>query len=84
MGSRVHRYLAEYSNETDELLARHEFTHFDLAAFQGAFGITTAADPMYDCYEVTPETKEFISGFTGTPIAWDFNGRSYYVEAEAG
>jgi len=77
------RFVAEYSNESEFLRARHMLARFDIAAFQRVFGVSEAADPMYDCYEVTQENVRFLSDFLAAPVDWDFSMSSYYVEAEA-
>lgn len=77
----VRRYVSEFCNNSDELLAKYELESFNLAAFQGAFGVDSA-NPMFECYSITQEHLSFLSPYLAQEIYWDFKAKSYFVEAD--
>ncbi|ODC03837.1 hypothetical protein BFW38_10065 [Terasakiispira papahanaumokuakeensis] len=78
----VRRFVTEYSNETETLLADYELVAFNLEAFQSALGVSSE-DPMFDCYEIGPHHVVFLTQCLAIMPAWDFSRRSYYIEASA-
>jgi len=78
----VRRFLAEYSEQSEELIARYEFAKFDLDAFQAEFQIDSL-DPMFDCYEVEQQHLRFVESHLVQVPNWDFEGSSYFVESHA-
>ncbi len=46
------RYIAEYSEVTEELIAEHDLSSFDLKLFQVEFGEPNTENPMLDCYPI--------------------------------
>ncbi|TBW48719.1 hypothetical protein EZI54_20730 [Marinobacter halodurans] len=78
----VRRFVTEYSNETEELLAEYELEAFELAAFQSKFGASNE-DPMFDCYEIGQQHVAFLKQYLAMIPVWDFSRSSYYVEASA-
>ncbi|MBM7424675.1 DUF7683 domain-containing protein [Spongiibacter marinus] len=46
------RYVAEFSELSEELLAKYDLSSFDLASFQSEFGESDASNPMFDCYQI--------------------------------
>lgn len=77
----VRRYIAEYSNDSEELTAEYELTAFDLSKFQAEFNEPNPRDPMFDCYEITEGNVEFIEKYLGVDVCWDFASKCYFVEA---
>ncbi len=77
----VKRYLAGYSEETEWLLARYDLKSFELSAFQKEFGEENPENPMFDCYEVTESNIRFLERHLAENPEWNFNERSYFVEA---
>jgi hypothetical protein len=77
----VRRFIAEYSEETEELLAEYELSSFELIEFQAEFNETNPRDPMFDCYSIKKENVEFIKSHIVQEPEWDFVNKSYFVEA---
>jgi hypothetical protein len=48
----VRRYIAEYSQDTEEQLMIYPLAAFDLAVFQKHFGVLDIVNPMFDCHEI--------------------------------
>ncbi|WP_339074652.1 DUF7683 domain-containing protein [Teredinibacter turnerae] len=79
----VKRYLAEYSEETEWLIARYDLETFELPAFQKEFGEANPKNPMFDCYAVAENNISFLERYLGEKPKWNFNERSYFVEAHS-
>lgn len=77
----VERYIAVYSQTTEELINEYPLTSFDLAAFQAEFNEPDPKYPMLDCYPVKPENLSFIRKYITPEPEWDFDANSYFVEA---
>ncbi len=80
---KARRFIAEYSEETEELIAEHELSEFDLCKFKAEFGEENPEQPMFGCYEIHEPNISFINKYISQPISWDFNNSSYFVEAHA-
>ena len=78
----VRRFVSEFDNDSDELVADHELRDFDLPTFQREFGVSSD-NPMFDCYPIRREQVGFVSMYLEQPVSWDFDNRSYFVEASA-
>lgn len=79
----VQRVLTVFCNETEELVAEHQFASFDIMAFKQHFGIEDDYDPqMYHVYSVTSDDVAFVSQFLSEPIAFNFDENAYFVEAQ--
>lgn len=77
------RYIAEFSEETEELLAKYDLSSFDLASFQLEFGESDSSNPMFDCYQINKENVAFIKRHLKEEPNWDFINKSYFVEASS-
>ena len=77
----VRRYIAEYSDETEELIAEHDLTGFELSQFQREFNEPNNEDPMYDCYPIKLENLSFLKTYINDEPEWDLVNKSYFVEA---
>jgi hypothetical protein len=80
---KVRRYIAEYSEETEKLLAEYELSAFDLAKFQKEFGEICPENPMFDCYPIKKSNVAFLKSYINEEPSWDFAKKSYFVEAHA-
>ncbi len=80
---KVRRYIAEFSEKTEELLAEHELTSFDLEKFQNMFCVSDLNNPMFDCYQINEANCDFLAGYIDFEPSWDFKNKSYFVESEA-
>jgi hypothetical protein len=78
---KVYRFIAVYSEETEELIDEHPITSFDLPAFQAEFNEPNPKSPMFDCYPITPKNIDFIRKYITPAPEWDFVSKSYFVEA---
>jgi len=78
----VRRFVAEYSETTDELLAEHELETFNLKQFQAEFDANND-DPMFYCYSITASKADFIEKYLRKKIEWEFTLKAYFLEAEA-
>ena len=79
----VRRYIAEYSEETEELIAEHELIDFDLNKFKIEFGEINPEQPMFGCYPISPSNISFLEKYLGNELKWDFQKSSFFVEAHA-
>lgn len=77
----VRRYIAEYSEETQELIAEYDLALFELSQFQKEFNEPNGNDPMFDCYPIKLENTRFLKGYIIDEPKWDFVKKSYFVEA---
>ena len=80
---KVKRYIAEYSEATDELLGKYDLSSFELEKFQVEFGEPNIENPMFDCYPIKEKNINFLKGYIEKEPKWDFNNKSYFVEAHA-
>lgn len=80
---KVSRYLAEYSESTEKLLAKYDLSDFDLVAFQKEFSEANPDNPMFDCYQVKKSNVEFLQRYIENEPKWDFANNAYFVEAHA-
>lgn len=78
----VRRYIAEYSEKTDVLLANYELDTFSLKEFQAEFKAHDG-EPMFDCYPIRQSNIEFLSKHVLTEPNWDFVTKAYFLEAHA-
>jgi len=79
----VRRYITEFSQSTEELLAEYDLCDFDLEAFQKEFSELNPENPMFDCYQVRESNVEFLRKYIENEPEWDFVNKSYFVEAHA-
>lgn len=77
----VRRYVTEFSNSTDELIAEYELDSFDMTEFRVWFKVPTSGNPMFESYPILAENVEFIENYMGIKPEWDFEMNSYFVEA---
>ena len=80
---KVRRYISEFSEETEELIAEYDLASFSLARFQAELSQSSFESPMFDSYPIQENNVKFIEGYMGYKIAWDFDNKSYFVEANA-
>ncbi len=78
---KVKRYITEFSEETEELVAEHDLDGFELLEFQKEFNEPNAEDPMFDCYSIKSENISFLKKYITVEPEWDFVNKSYFVEA---
>lgn len=79
----VRRYLTEYSNETEELIAEYDLQSFDLKLFQTEFCGPDRDNQMFDCYSIKESNVKFLKMHLVKEPEWDFVEKSYFVEAHA-
>lgn len=79
----IRRYIAEYSEQNDELIAEYDLTNFDLEKFQKEFGEPDQKNPMFDCYPIKQSNISFIQSYIEIAPVWDFKSKSYFLETEA-
>jgi len=80
---KVRRYITEFCEETEELIAEYDLASFDLAKFQNELNEPNKENPMFDCYPINKENVKFIENYISNNITWDFKKKSYFVEAHA-
>ena len=80
---KVRRYIAEYSEESEKLIAEYDLSSFELESFQREFGESDSRNPMFDCYPITKLNINFIKNHVEKEPEWDFANKSYFVEAYA-
>jgi len=80
---KVRRYITEFSEKTEELLAEYELSSFDLKKFQAELGETDKENSMVDCYPIHEKSIVFMKSFLSCEPKWDFKNKSYFVEAHA-
>lgn len=78
----VRRYITEFSEQTEELLAEYELATFSLREFQEEFSESTDT-PMFDCYPISASKIDFIRKYVLEEPKWDFIDNSYFLEAHA-
>lgn len=78
----VQRYIAEYSNHTDQCVARYPVHSFDLIQFQDEFGIVSPTNQMLDRYPVFESSVCFLASHLKKNIPWNFLTHSYYLESD--
>lgn len=77
----VRRYIAEYSEKTEEMTAEYYLADFDLRKFQAEFNEPNPDNPMVDCYPITADNVVFLKPYLATEPDWNFVEKSYFVEA---
>jgi hypothetical protein len=77
------RYIAVYSNGTDEMVNRHDLAAFELSTFQDRFVDGDRLNKMYDCYVIDEKDARFLVPYLQCVPKWDFVEFSYYLESEA-
>jgi len=80
---KVRRYIAEYCEETEALIAEYDLVSFDLVKFQTEFNEPNSENPMFECCPIKEKNIPFIENYVAQKIAWNFNQKSYFVEASA-
>ena len=83
MEYKVRRYITEFSEETEELIAEHELSDFDLKKFRHEFGEDNPDQGMITCYQITESNINFLEKYLASPIDWDFKRSSYFVEVHS-
>jgi hypothetical protein len=78
--TKVRRYVAEFSEETEELLVTYELSSFNLIEFQREFRESNPRNPMFDSYSINEFNLEFLSKYMFKEPVWDFLNKSYCVE----
>ena len=79
----VRRFITEFSEATEMLVAEYELSSFDLEKFQKEFGEVSSGDPMFDCYVIRESNISFLKEFIEREPEWDFEANSYFIEAHA-
>lgn len=80
---KVRRYISEFRDETEELSAEYNLVSFNLAKFQIEFNESNCKNPMFDSYPIEEVNVKFIEAYISEKIDWDFNKKSYFIEAHA-
>jgi hypothetical protein len=77
----VARVLSVFKNETDELVAEHPFSSFDLQKFKQHFGVSDEDEDteMYFEYIVEPKDREFLLEYLDGSVDFDFGEYAYFV-----
>ncbi|MFT5677138.1 MAG: hypothetical protein ACI808_003090 [Paraglaciecola sp.] len=78
---KVKRYITEFFEETEELIAEYDLGGFDLSKFQKEFNEPNAENPMLDCYPIKSENISFLKKYIDVEPEWNFVNKSYFVEA---
>jgi len=78
---KVKRYITEFSEETEELIAEYDLDGFELSKFLNEFNEPHAENPMFDCYPIKSENVSFLKKYIDDVPEWDFVNKSYFVEA---
>ena len=78
---KVERSLSVFSNQTDELIAEHPLSYFDLPRFKQHFGVPEEDE---DCemvmeYDVQSKDIEFLSGYLNENVDYDFRKYAYFL-----
>ncbi|RKZ68467.1 MAG: hypothetical protein DRQ48_08685 [Gammaproteobacteria bacterium] len=79
----MNRFIRVYSNKTDKLISEVDVQSFDLMKFQNLFGVNDTENPMFDCFEVTPEIAGAIEAHLSSKPDWNFSAYSYFLETDA-
>lgn len=79
---KIIRFVAEYDNRNDALLAKYPLKSFDLSAFQEEFGIVNPDNQMLARYPVFESSQLLLNSHLSKPIRWNFLSLSYYLETE--
>lgn len=80
---KVRRFITAFSEESGELTAEYDLASFDLVKFQTEFNEPNDKNPMLDCYPIREANVRFIESYISNKIVWDFNKKSYFIEAHA-
>ena len=80
---KARRYISEFSEETDELIAEYDFRSFELKELQIEFGEPNSESPMFDCYPIKECNVEFLAKYLEKEPEWNFVHKAYFVEAHA-
>ncbi|MCF6442921.1 hypothetical protein L1077_26205 [Pseudoalteromonas luteoviolacea] len=78
---KVRRFISEYSQKAEVLIAEYELSELDLFKLKAEFDETNPEQAMFDCYEIRKSNVSFINKYTHEPIAWDFSKNAYFIEA---
>jgi len=82
MNKKITRYIAEYTNQTDALVAKYPLKTFDLAEFQEEFGIVNPDNQMLDRYPIFESSLLLLNAHLAQPVPWKFVTHSYYLETQ--
>ncbi|AUD77897.1 hypothetical protein CW740_01050 [Kangiella profundi] len=80
---KVRRYISEFCNHSDQLLAEYDLRSFDLHKFQNEFGVIDMKNPMFDCYPLHWSNIPFMKAYLSLEPEWDFVNKSYFVESQS-
>lgn len=75
------RYIFEYCAKSEELLAGYQLDTFDLERFQDEFNKPDSDELMYYCYPIHRKNIDFLSDYVSVLPDWDFENKSYFLEA---
>lgn len=78
---KITRFIAEYDNHNDALIAKHPLKSFDLSDFQEEFGIVNPDNQMLAKYPVFESSQLLLNNHLVKPIRWKFLSHSYYLES---
>ncbi len=79
----VRRYVTEFLEVTEELIAEYELLSFELKQFQMEFETLGSDSPMFNCYPIKECNVKFLSMYLVKEPEWDFVNKSYFLQAEA-
>lgn len=78
---KVRRYITEFSEDTEELIAEYDLESFELKQFQIELGEQNDENPMFDCYPIKEGNVEFLRKYLRREPNWDFVNNSYFLES---
>ena len=78
---KVERLISVFSNQTNELVAEHAISSFDLPRFKQHFGVSENDEDSEMVMEYTVESKdvEFLSEYLADDVDYDFGKYSYFL-----
>ena len=78
---KVKRILSVFNNQTDELVAEHLLSRFDLTKFKQHFGVLNDNNDSEMTMEYSVELKDvnFLSKYLVEDICFDFDKYSYFL-----
>jgi hypothetical protein len=78
---KVERLLSVFSNQTDELVAEHPLSSFDLPRFKQHFGVPDEDEDseMVMEYDVHLKDVDFLSAYLAEPVDYDFGKYAYFL-----
>lgn len=77
----VERVVLVFSSRTEELMAEHPLSSFDLSKFKRHFGAPDEDEDieMVCDYEVAPKDVDFLSTYLPDEVEFDFEKYTYFL-----